>query len=71
MIELLLELKNKYPNDQEFGKVVRKILSDNDFLELEDVKITDIIPVSDNLKDGYYNKYNFLVQKLKDKEENE
>ena len=42
MIELLLELKMKYQNDQEFGRKVRQVLSDEKCLELSKTNITEM-----------------------------
>jgi hypothetical protein len=75
MKDFLLELKKEYPNDQDFGKIMRTILSDQDFLDLCETKIDEITDnpflstglMKDPRKGCYYNKHNILTKKLKDK----
>jgi len=67
MIELLLEMRKRYPNDQEFGRKMSQLLNEKDFLELENTLVTDTTTGM-----GYYifpegNKHNHLINGLRKK----
>ena len=71
MINLLLELKIKYPNDQEFGRKVRQILDDEKIFEIQNTLNTKVI-IEPEVNCSYYrNKRNDLLHELKEKYTNE
>jgi len=42
MKEFLLKLSSQYPNDVDFGKKMREVLNDSDFLETIDIISKDM-----------------------------